>query len=73
MREIVVISLLYNAKHNLNLILCAADCGISLKPPRELKKIFDEDTGSIYFDLTDMTRLMILADSWISTMRNRLF
>ncbi|MGO9643596.1 MAG: hypothetical protein ACLPY5_02480 [Candidatus Bathyarchaeia archaeon] len=43
-----------------------------MKPPRELKKIFDEDTGPIYFDPTEMTKLMMLAESWISTMRNRL-
>jgi len=42
-----------------------------LKPPRELKKIFDEDTGSMYFDPTEMTKLMILAESWIGAIRNR--
>ncbi|HXY83303.1 MAG TPA: hypothetical protein VEH56_06235 [Candidatus Saccharimonadales bacterium] len=46
--------------------------GIGLKPPRELKEFFDEDTGSIYFDPTEMTKLMMLADSWIRTIRNRL-
>jgi hypothetical protein len=46
--------------------------GASLKPPRELKEIFDEDTGSFYFDPTEITKLMILAGSWNSPMRNRL-
>jgi len=67
----VVFSLEFCIKHNLSQGILALQCA-GLKPPRELKEIFDQDTGSIYFDPTDMTRLMILADNWIGTMRNRI-
>jgi len=38
-------------KHDIN-ILAVQPCS-HVKPPRELKEIFDQDTGTMYIDLTD--------------------
>ena len=51
--------------------MSANEAGLGLKPPRELKAIFDEDTGTFYLDLTEVTKLMVLVEFWNRTMRNQ--